>query len=96
MLDFRFVVLFHPRYPCDPRLNFLLSGLTRITARNVVLEMGDRCRLTGDHPFDQIADRNNPAQGVSLHDRQVPDSLLGHHPQAIFDRLSRCHRREMS
>ena len=58
--------------------------------------MGDRGRLTGDHPLDQIADGDNPAQLVPVDDRQMPDSLLGHHAQAVLDRLPRTHGREIT
>lgn len=75
---------------------FQTAASTRVSARDVHLEMGNRRRLRGDNPLHQIADRNNAADRFAIEHGQMPDAFVRHHLHAIFYGLARANDREIA
>ena len=64
------------------------KGLARVTAMDIALKVRDGGALAGDHPLDQIADRDDTDNFVAIDHGQMSNAFVGHEMQAFFDRLT--------
>src|SRR5215469_10305895 len=75
-------------FPEAPVWNISLTG---IFSSDVALQLLNRMFLSGDDPLHQIADGEYTLHGLTLHDREMPNTAGGHDGHALVDRLLRSH-----
>src|SRR5580704_1721607 len=63
--------------------NFFSSGW--VPARDVAFQLLDVVLLTGDDPFDQIANGEHADHAVALHNGKMANAVIGHDGHAFID-----------
>jgi hypothetical protein len=66
-----------------------------VAAADVILEMRDRRALARNDVLNQVADRNDANNFVSLENRQMTKAFVGHDAQAFFYAFVRMRHRQV-
>src|SRR5215470_9290962 len=83
-----------PAAPPMPMLSvcFISDLLAGICSGDVAFQLLNCFRLTGDDPLHQVPDRDHPEHGVTLQNRKVTKTMLGHDGHAFVDRVPRTYK----